>query len=94
MSETSQPSAANSPHTGPQYLVDSVGNRIAVVLDLATYERLIERLEDYEDAEWAREYEARKAAGLLTPDERDTIPLDQAIAEIEAEWATVERKAG
>ena len=94
MSEATQPDVGNTATAGPQYLVDGVGNRIAVVLDIATYDRLIERLEDYEDAEWAREYEARKAAGLLTPDERDTIPLDQAIAEIEAEWSAMERKAG
>lgn len=44
---------------------------------------LVEALEDEEDAAWAREYEARKASGRLTPDEQEAIPLDQAIAEIE-----------
>ena len=51
-------------------------------------------LEDYEDAEWARDYEARKAAGLLTPEEREMIPLEQVTGEIQAEWDALERKAG
>ena len=77
-----------------RYLVDADGNRVGVVLDIETYQQMLERLEDLEDAEWAREYEARKAAGLRTTEERELIPLDQAIAEIEAEWATVEHQDG
>ncbi len=44
-------------------------------------------IEDLQDAAWARDYEARKAAGLLTPEERDPLPWDQARAEIECERA-------
>ena len=94
MSEDTQPSVGNDLPPGPKYLVDGAGNRIAVVLDIAMYNALIERLEDYEDAEWARDYEARKAAGLLTPEESEMIPLEQAAAEIQAEWGALERKAG
>jgi len=77
-----------------RYLTDADGNQIAVVLDLDIYRQMIDRLEDFEDAEWARDYELRKAAGQLTPDELETMPLDQAIAEIEAEWRQQGRKAG
>ncbi len=77
---------------GPQFLVDSKGNRIAVVLDIPSYNALIEQLEDYEDTEWARDYTERKAAGLLTPDELDVIPFEQAMAEIDAERAVAELK--
>ena len=75
------------------YLVDSTGHRIAVLLDIETYEQLIQRLEDYEDAADARDYEARERAGLLTPDEREVITLDQAMAEIEAECVASEQSA-
>ena len=68
-----------------QYMTDADGNRIAVVLDLDTYNQLIERLEDYEDMEWAREYEARRRASQLKSDELEMIPFEQAMAEIDAE---------
>jgi hypothetical protein len=56
-----------------RFVTDENGVKIAVVLDIEEYERL---LEDAEDFEAVREYEKAKAAG-----ERP-IPLDQAIAEI------------
>lgn len=94
MSDEVQPQAPDSAAIGPQYLIDSAGNRIAVVIPIAVYEQLIERLEDYEDAAWAQQYADRKAAELLMPDELDGLPLDQAFAEIEAERAALERKVG
>ncbi len=57
------------------------------------YRQMIERLEDLEDTEWARDYEVRKASGQLTPEELDTLPLDKARAEIDRERAET-RKAG
>lgn len=58
-----------------RYLVDGEGNRVAVVPDLDTYRRLLEAEEELEDI---RVYDAAKA-------ENDAaIPLEQALAEIEA----------
>ena len=66
-----------------RYLVDSAGNRVAVVLDLDTYRRLLDAEEELEDI---RAYDAAKAAN------DEAIPFDQALAEIEADRA--QRKAG
>jgi hypothetical protein len=74
-----------------RYITDAAGNRIAVVLDLETFEHLIELLEDAEDEAWAADYERRKVAGLLAPDELETVPLDQAIVEIESQWKAEEK---
>jgi hypothetical protein len=57
----------------PQFVTDKNGVRIAVVLDIEEYEKLLEELED-RDA--IREYEAAKASGEVP------IPLEQALAEI------------
>ena len=62
--------------TEERYLVDSAGNRVAVVLDLDTYRRLLEAEEELEDI---RAYDAAQAAN------DEAIPFDQALAEIEAE---------
>ncbi len=71
----------------PQYLVDADGNRIAVVLDMDTYRRMVDELEEVDAV---RAYDAAVAdqAGA------EMLPLDQAVAELEAEWAASERKAG
>lgn len=53
-----------------------------------TDEEQAQLIEDLQDAAWARDYEVRKAAGLLTPDELDVLPWDEALAEIERERAT------
>ncbi len=74
-----------------RYIIDTEGKRVGVILDIATFERMVELLEDAEDEAWAVDYARRKAAGQLTPDELETVPLDQAIAEIEAEWAAEKR---
>jgi hypothetical protein len=74
-----------------RYITDADGKRVGVILDIATFEQIVEALEDAEDEAWAADYERRKAASQLTPDELETVPLDQAIAEIEAEWAAEER---
>jgi PHD/YefM family antitoxin component YafN of YafNO toxin-antitoxin module len=69
--------------TEERYLVDGEGNRVAVVLDLETYRRLLEAEEELEDI---RAYDAAKSVN------DEAIPFDQALAEIEAERA--QRKAG
>lgn len=43
----------------PRFLTDKNGKRIAVVLDIKDYERIIEELEDVDDL---RAYDAAKAA--------------------------------
>jgi len=57
----------------PQFVTDENGVRIAVVLDIEDYEEL---LEDLEDMEAFRDYEAAKTSGEVP------IPLEQALAEI------------
>ncbi len=63
--------------TRPQrYVVDEGGNRIAVLLDIAEYERLLEEIDELEAT---HAYDTAKAAG------DEFIPLDQALAEIDEE---------
>ncbi len=61
-----------------KFLVDAEGTRVGVMLDMQTYEQLLETLEEFEDI---LAYDAAKASGE-TP-----MPLDQAIGEIERERA-------
>lgn len=57
-----------------RYVVDESGERVGVVLDIAEYRRLLEELEELEAI---RAYDAAKASG------DEVIPFDQAVAEIE-----------
>ncbi len=57
-----------------RYLVDESGNRIAVVMNLDDYRRL---LADVEELDAIRAYDAAKASGE-TP-----VPFAQAIAELD-----------
>ncbi len=57
----------------PQFVTDENGVRVAVVLDIEEYEKLLEELEDRGAI---REYEEAKASG------ENPIPLEQALAEI------------
>ncbi|HYS22309.1 MAG TPA: hypothetical protein VER56_00110 [Candidatus Eisenbacteria bacterium] len=59
-----------------QFLTNEKGEKIAVVIRIEEYERLLEELEDLEDLQAVREYEQAKAAGEVP------IPLEQALAEI------------
>jgi hypothetical protein len=61
-------------------LVDADGTRVGVLLDMQTYEQLLEALEEFDDI---LAYDAAKSSGE-TP-----MPLDQAIAEIEGERASL-----
>ena len=74
----------------PHYVVDEHGTRIAVIVPIDVYERLLDAWEDREDARWVDDYEQRKAAGLLTPDELEAIPLEEVISKSEAERSHVE----
>ena len=57
-----------------RYVVDESGNRVAVLLDIADYHKLLEELEELESI---RAYDAAKASG------DEAIPFEQAVAEIQ-----------
>lgn len=65
MSTTAQPG---------QFVTDSAGNRLAVILDLKEYETLLEAAEELEDI---RAFDEAQASG------DEAIPFKQAIREIE-----------
>ncbi|NDQ56780.1 MAG: hypothetical protein GZ088_06865 [Acidipila sp.] len=56
-----------------QFVIDERGVKVAVVLDIAEYEKL---LEDLDDLQAIQEYEEAKASG------ETAIPLEQALSEI------------
>ncbi|MGR3309945.1 MAG: hypothetical protein ACUZ77_04145 [Candidatus Brocadiales bacterium] len=53
-----------------RYVVDENGNQVGVLLDIADYHKL---LEDLEELESIRAYDAAKASG------EETIPFEQAV---------------
>jgi PHD/YefM family antitoxin component YafN of YafNO toxin-antitoxin module len=57
-----------------QFVVNERGEKVAVVLSIEDYEKILEELEDLEAI---REYEEAKASGE-TP-----VPFDEAVARIE-----------
>lgn len=57
-----------------RYVVDSKGRRVAVILDLKRYRKLLDALEELEDI---RAYDEAKASG------DEVIPFEQAVAGIE-----------
>ena len=59
-----------------RFLTDDQGNRTAVVLDIADYNRILDKLEELEDI---RSYDEAKASG------EERVPLQQALEEIERE---------
>jgi hypothetical protein len=58
----------------PQFIVDESGNRVGVILDMESYEQLLEAMEDLDDI---RAYDEAKA------ESGESIPLEQALKEIE-----------
>lgn len=57
-----------------QYLTDREGNRVKVVLDMEQFQQMLEELEELDDI---RAYDAAKASG------DEAVPFDQAMAEID-----------
>ncbi len=57
-----------------RFMVDGDGRKVAVVLDVTVYEKL---LEDAEELETLRAYDRAKAS------EDEVLPLEKAISEIE-----------
>ncbi len=62
------------PTLNERYIVDADGNRVGVVLDIAAYHTLLEELEELESL---RAYDAAKASG------DEAISFEHAVAEIE-----------
>ncbi len=60
--------------TRPRYIVDEKGKKVAVVLEIAEYERLIEKLEELADL---RAYDEAVAEG------DEFVPAAQAWAELD-----------
>jgi len=60
-----------------RYIVDENGKRVSVILPIEEYERMVEKLEDIEDARAADEVRAAVARG-----EDEFIPYEQAREEI------------
>jgi PHD/YefM family antitoxin component YafN of YafNO toxin-antitoxin module len=63
---------------GGRYVVDENGKRVAVLLDIEEYEKMVEELEDLEDI---RAYD--EAIAELERGEDELVPFDQAVKEIE-----------
>ena len=57
-----------------RFIIDEKGQRIGVLLDIEDYQKLLEELEELEAI---RAYDAAKASG------DEVLPLEQALAEIE-----------
>lgn len=57
-----------------RFVVDDQGNRVAVMLDMADYRKILEELEELESL---RAYDAAKSGG------QESLPFDDAVAEIE-----------
>ena len=57
-----------------QFIIDQQGNRTAVLLDIQTYQQILEQLE---------ELESLKAYDVAKADDDEIIPFEQAVAEIE-----------
>jgi PHD/YefM family antitoxin component YafN of YafNO toxin-antitoxin module len=66
-----------------RYVVDENGMRVAVLLDIQEYERMVEELEEFEDILACRAYDEAKAE--LDRGEDELIPWEQAKQEIEDE---------
>ncbi|MGH3145797.1 MAG: hypothetical protein ACRDTR_08345 [Rubrobacter sp.] len=60
-----------------QYIVDENGERVSVLLPVGEYERMVEELEDLEDARAADEVRAAVARG-----EDEFVPYEQARTDV------------
>ena len=65
-----------------RYITNENGERTDVILPIEEYERLVDALEDLEDAEHIRA--ARETRARIEREEEETVPLNQAMREIRA----------
>jgi len=56
-----------------RYVTDEKGNRVAVLLNIEDYHKMLEELEEFESI---RAYDAAKASG------DEAVPFEQAVSEI------------
>jgi mRNA interferase RelE/StbE len=73
----------------PQFVINAEGTRTAVLLDLETYEQLLEAWEDQEDVR-----DGIAALTAIANGEEDVIPFEQAMAEIDARAKDPQGAAG
>lgn len=62
----------------PQYITDSEGNKLSVVLPIKAYENIMKLLEEWEDMEDVRLYDEAKKE-----DDGERIPIEEAFRMIE-----------
>lgn len=62
------------PQIKEKFLVDEQGQRVAVLLDISDYEKLLDELDELDAI---KAYDAAKASG------EDSIPLEDALAEVD-----------
>jgi len=58
----------------PQYITDSSGKKVSVILSMRDYERILDELEELEDIKAYDRAKARKS---------EPVPFEQAVKEIE-----------
>lgn len=71
-----------------RYVTDEKGERVEVILDMQEYQRIMEAVEDLADLRAADE-----ALEAIARGEEETLPLDEAVREMEEERSRL-RKAG
>lgn len=62
------------PQSKEKFLVDEQGQRVAVLLDISDYEKLLDELDELDAI---KAYDAAKASG------EDSIPLEDALAKVD-----------
>jgi PHD/YefM family antitoxin component YafN of YafNO toxin-antitoxin module len=73
-----------------RYVVDENGKRVAVLLSVEEYDRMVEELEEFEDILARRAYDEAKAE--LERGEDELIPWEQAKQESEEERKRAEKE--
>ena len=75
-----------------RYVVDENGKKVAVLLNIEEYERMVQELEEFEDILARRAYDEAKAE--LERGEDELIPWEQAVKEIEEERKGLKKEKG
>jgi hypothetical protein len=71
-----------------QFITDEYGKRTAVVLPIATYDKMMDDLDDVICLQMVEQHRSEQKEG-----DEEAIPFEQAMAEIEAQWAAEEQAA-
>lgn len=70
-----------------RYVVDEKGERVAVLLDVKEYERIMDELEELEDIR-----DAEEARGAIRRGEEEVSTLEEALPRIESERERLRRQ--